>query len=109
MNRSRGDERNCLCVCLSGGAPDARRQIRIVLEALGDPPVEVEESDAEDGTAAAPSKTHAVDVVMAVASEGEAGWLERLTRLPAAAPRAPLIAVAADRSPAAIRRILQAG
>lgn len=110
MSNRSGGERNSLRICLSGGAPEARRQIRAVLEGLGDPPVKVEESGVEDWSAGTPSMADHADIVMAVSSDaGEADWLERLTHLAGAAPRAPLIAVAPDRSPDAIRRIVQAG
>jgi len=99
-------KRGVLRVLLVGDEEDSLLEVRTALEALGDPPLELLESDAHSDSGDGP----APDVVMVLFDGGnEDNALAYLQTQSDRTPRPALFALLHERSPVLMRRILRAG
>jgi pilus assembly protein CpaE len=107
MLNSKGEgRRGVLRIKLAGDADQSRADVRAALEALGDPPLELIETDAN----ANGDRGASPDVVMVLFNGGDEE--DSLAYLQAQAdknPRPAMFALLHERSPVLMRRILRAG
>jgi pilus assembly protein CpaE len=102
------ERRGTLRILLVGVSAESRHSLRVTLESLGDPPLEIDEAERLD--ASAPTDPAAHDVTMLLfEGNNEDATLDSLARQAEQTPRPTLFALAPERSTALMRRILRAG
>jgi AmiR/NasT family two-component response regulator len=102
------ERRGTLRILLVGVSAESRHSLRVTLESLGDPPLEIDEAERLD--ASAPTDPAAHDVTMLLfEGNNEDATLDSLALQAEQTPRPTLFALAPERSTALMRRILRAG
>jgi pilus assembly protein CpaE len=106
----KGDgKRGVLRVQLVGEQPNDRAAVRTALDALGDPPLEIVESETRAAADTNDSNAPPADVTMVLFNGNEESALSYLQIQAAQTPRPVMFALLGGRSPVLMKRVLRAG
>jgi pilus assembly protein CpaE len=104
-----GGKRHALRVSLVGGQAQARAEVSRSLETLGEPPLEIRETDSGQQAAAEATEAPAPDVAMVMFDGDQDASLAYLQVQSTQTPHPVLFALLKERSPVSMRRAIRAG